>query len=435
MSRTAVSCLLSLIALDTSCATEFTCLVDADCAIFSGANVCDQRNADGVGQCYAKKPTTGPRRCDSGVPLSSKTPSDSANFGVAIAAAEGKNVLVGASFQAYTMTGTTNGNAEIFSYSSSDKQWKRTALFTSPPANDQIGIGVSLSKDKALVNARNNSYLFSKLGDDWSSPQGPTALLPLGAAGSFQNGALLTDNFTFAGYGHQAGASAYETYIYTNMPTPCGNTTGAVTGFGDSLAFQNNSLFVGSAGDTNNPGQVCVVDTSAGCKMGLACTVLPRKLPAQDQFGKALAISGGKLIVGAPKQTVKPFFVYESDRSGWILSAQQPDPLPAPTPTYGWGTSISADGDLVAIGGVDAGNTAGAVLLFQLLDGKWAPAGELDPMSVGGFNFPQGGFGYSVAVSGDLVVVGAPTTLIPNPAGGSPIKAGAVMVYSCPHSS
>jgi len=126
---------------------------------------------------------------------------------------------------------------------------------------------------------------------------------------------------------------------------------------------------------------------------------------AQITFGRAVAVGDDEVFVGEPGNQATPGYVYVYRRDGGVwtevrrLSADDasPDGSAFAFDADGFGSSISVDGDHMAIGAENA-NT---VYLFERRDGEWMPASRvttsLDTM-----------FGASVGLQGDRLIVGCP---------------------------
>lgn len=69
-----------------------------------------------------------------------------------------------------------------------------------------------------------------------------------------------------------------------------------------------------------------------------------------------------------------------------------------------FGFSAAIDGDTAVVGALEASNQAGAAYVFQRVDGVWTQVQELVADDASQYD----GFGASVAISGSVIVVGAP---------------------------
>lgn len=130
----------------------------------------------------------------------------------------------------------------------------------------------------------------------------------------------------------------------------------------------------------------------------------------KSDYGHAVAIAGDVAVIGAPKkETVKKNAgaAYVLERHGGVW--REVAILESTTPKVNgqFGGSVDVDGDVVVIGSVNdnevtyGGAPAGAAFVFRRVGGQWRFEAKLLPQP------GQRGFGISVAVSGDIVVVGA----------------------------
>jgi FG-GAP repeat len=127
--------------------------------------------------------------------------------------------------------------------------------------------------------------------------------------------------------------------------------------------------------------------------------VAPRGAPL-DQFGYSVAISGDTLVAGSLRDFVTVFTRVEN-----VWAEQATFTAPA-----GWhfGIAVAIDGDTIAIGAyketLGANTFQGSVYIFVRNDNQWTQQAKL----VAGDGDEDDVFGYSVALDGDTVVVGAP---------------------------
>jgi FG-GAP repeat len=123
-------------------------------------------------------------------------------------------------------------------------------------------------------------------------------------------------------------------------------------------------------------------------------------------FGSSVAISGNTAVVGAPGGYDVPGAAYVFVNSGGVWQ-QTAKLVPESSAEYDlFGESVAIDGNLIVVGGpaVEVGPSEyGAAFLFVGSGSNWRSAGALVPSDVF-----ENGFGDSVAISGDTVVVGRP---------------------------
>ena len=204
-----------------------------------------------------------------------------------------------------------------------------------------------------------------------------------------------------------ATGSLLETF---NDPTPTSSDL-----FGTSAAISGNRVVVGAPGDDSNGlgiGQAHLFDTTDG---SLIATLNDPTGTSFDNFGQAVAIDGNLVAVGEPGDDTKGFNVGQvhlfSASDGEFLMT-----LSDPTVTSGdsFGTSVAVYDDQVLVGvpaDDSAGEDAGQAHLFDSTDGSVVHTFYADqPMS-----FDE--FGVSVAIHGDRILIGSPRREIPTATG------------------
>ncbi|MFN7929667.1 MAG: MBG domain-containing protein, partial [Blastocatellia bacterium] len=133
---------------------------------------------------------------------------------------------------------------------------------------------------------------------------------------------------------------------------------------------------------------------------------------ASDQFGYSVAISGDTAIVGVPDNDFAPTFnqgsayVFVRSNNVWSQQAQLIANDAANNDAFGWSVAISGDTAVIGAYNDDIGGNGdqGSAYVFVRNGSTWTQQAKLTS-SDGATN---DWFGYSVAVSGDLAVIGAP---------------------------
>ncbi|SUS08510.1 exported hypothetical protein [uncultured Defluviicoccus sp.] len=131
--------------------------------------------------------------------------------------------------------------------------------------------------------------------------------------------------------------------------------------------------------------------------------LVPPGGPGSGYFGRALAVSGDTVLVGAPRrQGGGSTHAFVFDGQDWQATAEW---RPAAGPADGFGERIAADDDgfVVSARGDRAGGAPGAVHVIRRQPGGWAPAVRLVP----NITVPNREFGSDVAIAGPLVAVAA----------------------------
>lgn len=131
--------------------------------------------------------------------------------------------------------------------------------------------------------------------------------------------------------------------------------------------------------------------------------------PEASRFGHAVAISGDRVVVGAPGglvdgATAGAVYVYRREGSSWRWEAR----LAAGDAKEGllFGLAVGVSGDTVAVGapGDDSrGSLTGAAYVFRNEEGRWRQEAKLLPAEAAAL----AELGKAIAVDGETVVVGA----------------------------
>jgi len=184
----------------------------------------------------------------------------------------------------------------------------------------------------------------------------------------------------------------------------------------------------------------------------------------EDWFGASVAISGDTIVIGAPNEDSSATGVnntpnelasgagaaYVFTRSGGVWTQQaylKPAAVGATQAADNFGSSVAISGDTIVVGAFfeDSSTTgvnstpnesapvSGAAYVFARSGGVWSQQAYLKPAAVG-VDQSGDGFGYSVAISGDTLVVGAwreksSTTGVNSTPDESSIGAGAAYVF------
>jgi hypothetical protein len=189
--------------------------------------------------------------------------------------------------------------------------------------------------------------------------------------------------------------------------------------FGNPVAFCGDTIVVGSPWDDDkgqNSGSAYVFEYGFVWP-GPVQWIQKAKLLASDgspgdKFGQSVAISGDTIVIGAPEDTPNGSFsgsayVFQKPPGGWA-STTQTAKLTASDVASGdrFGCSVAIDGNTAVIG-ADGHDANGSAYIFEKPPGGWISSTETATItasdSASGDNF-----GWSVAISGDAAVIGAP---------------------------
>src|SRR5215213_7855221 len=174
--------------------------------------------------------------------------------------------------------------------------------------------------------------------------------------------------------------------------------------FGWSVAFSGSTVVVGAIGDNVFQGAAYVFNRQGGNWVEV------QKLTASDGavfdlFGWSVAISGSTVVVGAFGDNIGDNFLqgaaYVFNRQGGSWIEEQKLTASDGRRDDEFGFSVAVSGSAIVIGALGNNDLQGAAYVFNRQAGSWIEAQKLSTSDRGFF------FGSSVTVSGSTVVVGA----------------------------
>jgi hypothetical protein len=185
--------------------------------------------------------------------------------------------------------------------------------------------------------------------------------------------------------------------------------------FGTSISVSGDTVVVGAPRDDNYQGSAYVFRRNHG---GADSWTQLIKLTALDgatgdRFGSSVAISEDTIVVGAPgddgyRGSVYVFYRNQGSSDGW----GQLTKLAASDGATGdrFGSSVSLSASTVVVGAYRKNSNRGSAYVFERNTGGADSWGEVTKLTASGI---QAGdwFGYSVSISGDIAVAGAPYDL------------------------
>jgi hypothetical protein len=138
--------------------------------------------------------------------------------------------------------------------------------------------------------------------------------------------------------------------------------------------------------------------------------VVPADGVSDAYFGRSVAVSGDTMVVGVERDDdlgVASGSAYVFVRCGGVWVQQQKLTAPDGAPADLFGTSVAVEGNMVVVGADhddDKGNASGSAYVFVRTAGVWVQQQKL----TAGDGAADDMFGDAVAISGDTVAVGAP---------------------------
>lgn len=174
--------------------------------------------------------------------------------------------------------------------------------------------------------------------------------------------------------------------------------------FGFSVALDGNLAVVGAQTEGGGRGAAYLFDALTGKQLH---KLYPDDPPSPDWFGWSVAVNGNTVVVGAPRYELS----MELDNVGAVyvfdaVTGSQTMKLVAPDPDYfdEFGLSVAVNDKWILVGKVgddDNGRDSGAAYAFDRETGNLVM--KLNPTDAAAGDY----FGVSVALDGDLALIGA----------------------------
>lgn len=178
--------------------------------------------------------------------------------------------------------------------------------------------------------------------------------------------------------------------------------------FGASITVDGTTMVAGAPfGGPGGRGLAYVFDLRGGRWVETA-TLQGQGLAADARFGSANAIAGDTLAVGAPARyhALSPpgtVHLFERTPQGWIETQELSAPIPESNNQFG--QCLALQGDTLVVGARSTSFPGGGVVhVFERAGSAWGLTAELYGLTPN----EDSAFGYSVALDGDRVLVGAP---------------------------
>ena len=322
--------------------------------------------------------------------LTASDPKDDAGFGHSVAV-HGDTIVVGAYEENH---GTTTDVGAAYVFTRPDTGWAdmtQTARLTADDAaeNDEFGTSVAVHEDTIVVGApeedtgaRGSAYIFTKPANGWVNTNETATLRGESGGDRFGGSVAVHGDTVVVGAAEQGSNTQGEAYLFTKR---------AATGVWDEWDNKKASDATArlTASDRAN----------------------------KDRFGRAVAMDGDTVVVGAPYNDYDDTNVDDNEgaayvftkpaSSGWVstsTAAKLTASDGAKDDQFGY--SVAVDGNTVVVGADGDDVSSGSAYVFTKPATGWTDTAGTDKRTA----YDRDGndqFGHSVAVDGDTVVVGA----------------------------
>ena len=425
-------------------------------------------------------------------------------FGTSVAL-DGDTLVVGANLEGSTAAGGESNNdasyaGAVYVFTRSNGIWSQQAFLKASNAEafDEFGTSVALDGDTLVVGAPDESstadggennndafsagavYVFTRSNGIWSQQTFLKASNAestdfFGYSVALEGNTLVVgaygENSTAAGgQSNNDASNAGAVYVFTRsngiwsqQALLKASNAEAFDEFGTSVALEGDTLVVGAAdeastatgGESNNDawaaGAAYVFTRSNGI-WSQEAFLKASNAETTDFFGYSVALEGNTLVVGAYGENSSAAggqsnndasnagAVYVFTRSNGIWTQQAFLKASNAGGSDHFGTSVALDGDKLVVGAQSEGSTAaggennndalaaGAAYVFTRSNGVWSQQALLKASNAEEDDL----FGYSVALEGDTLVVGAQSegsTATGGQSNNDAFSAGAVYVW------
>jgi hypothetical protein len=347
------------------------------------------------------------------------------NFGWDVAI-NGDTAVIGSPFD---IIGGNASQGSAYVFVRTGTSWFEVAKLTASDGgfSDWFGYSVDIYGDNIVVGsplddtAQGSAYIFSKIGGIWTqqaklvAPDG-SAEDRLGLSVAISQDRIVVGASDDNILGNALQGSAYVFVKPTSSPWVFESKLTADDGeandqFGESVDIFSNTIVVGSpvgGFGTNNAGSAYIF-TRSGSTWTQQTELNASDGETNDFFGNSVAISGNTVVVGAVADDLGTnndqgsAYVFTGGGFSWTQQAKFTD-LNGIFHSH-FGNDVAIDGDVVVVGSAyQFSPTADSILLFERVGTNWFLRQKIT----------RGGtadeFGQSVAISGDKVVAGVPSS-------------------------
>ena len=295
-------------------------------------------------------------------------------------------------------------------------------------ASDAFGFSVSIDGDTLVAGAwyedaggsnAGAAYVFTRSGTSWSQ-QAKLVASDAQAGDEFGNAiAISGDTVVVGAYAEDTGGSgAGAAYVFTRSGTTWSQQAklqasdkGTYDYLGMSVAIDGNTVVAGAFYEDSGASDAgsATVFTRSGTTWSQQARLTASDPQANDQFGYSISISSDTVVVGAYTEDTGgtdagAAYVFTRSGTSWSQQAKLQASDKAAGDQLGYSVSISSDTVVAGAPLEDAGgNEAGAAYIFTRSGTSWSQQAKIVAANAGELD----SFGTSVDIDGDSVIVGA----------------------------
>jgi len=294
--------------------------------------------------------------------------------------------------------------------------WTQVAELTSSDAatGDKFGWSVSISGSTVAVGAPGHyygigsAYVFSDAGGSWTQV---AELADTDTTGSgnikFGYSVLTSGSEVLVGAdGYDGAAGAVYDFTgaggsWTQQQRLLPSDGAPSDEFGWSMTISGSTLVVSAVRHAAN-GAIYVFTGAAG-SWTQKDELTAGDGFADDYFGDKVAMSGTRIVAGAPGHHNEQgaAYVFSGSGASWTQVGELTASDGQHNDCFGWAVGLS--GTTVLVGAEQTNAATGAAYVFKKAGAKWRQKAEL----TAGDGSPGNEFGYSASLSGTLAVIGS----------------------------
>ena len=308
-------------------------------------------------------------------------------FGHSVAIS-GDTIVIGAVYDDNN-TISDQGSAYVFEkpITGWETTWSYTAKLTASDGvlGDQFGSAVAISEDTIVIgafadnNGEGSTYVFIKPTSGWETTSNYDAKL--------------------------TASDGVENDLFGCAVAISGGTIVVGAGYDDNNAITDQ----GSAYVFEKPASGWETTSSYDAKLTTADG------SEEDHFGRAVTINEDTIVIGAGWDDINTIanqgsaYVFEKPISGWVTTSSYTAKLTASDGAVGdfFGLSVAIGGDMIVVGANNEITDTGSAYVFEKSVLGWETTSNFTTKLIPSDIVENDGFGRSVSISGDTVVVGS----------------------------
>lgn len=325
----------------------------------------------------------------------------------------------------------TTAREQSISANNFNQQQKVTA--SDGAAKDSLGWSIALDGNTAVVGTprddigqvvdQGSAYVFTRSGNVWTQQQRIIAN-DGGAEDYFGNSVAISgDTVVIGAFIDDVAANANQgsAYVFTRNGTVwtqqqklTANDGGAGDLFGTAVAINGDTVVVGAEQSnvgTNNVQGSAYVFIRSGNTWTQKQKLTANDGAANDHFGCSVAMSSDTIVIGAEydrigvPSIIGSVYVFARSGGGWVQQ-QRLNPID-PAAAQGFGFSVALSGETLVVGILDDNSytpgSEGSAYVFVRNNGMWTQQQKLIANDGVFHNY----FSTAVAISGETIAVGA----------------------------